>query len=95
MTTAQPNTPSAEWSARLQSWSRRLHALRLTGLAGVLLDVAAPLSPLGAALLWIGQPVLGLVAPRDDVAWLARLLEDPEGAAWLRDRLVGEDHDTQ
>ena len=40
-------------------------------------------------MLWVAQPALGLLAPRDEVASLARLLEAPGGVAWLRDRLVG------
>lgn len=77
------------WAARLGKWSRGLRAAHLEGVVAVLFDVAAPLSPVGASLLWIAQPVLGLVTPRDDIATLARLLEDPEGVDWLRARLIG------
>lgn len=77
------------WAARLAGWSRRLRAAHLDGVVATLLDVVAPLSPFGASLLWIAQPVLGLVAPRDDIASMARLLEDPRGIDWLRERLIG------
>jgi hypothetical protein len=55
------------------------------------LDVAEPLSPLGAQLLWIAQPTLGLMVPRQEIAALARLLEQPDGMAWVREQLTGMD----
>jgi hypothetical protein len=47
---------------------------------------------MGAGLLWIAQPAIGLVmsaAGRDMVGDLARLLSDPHGIAWLRETLSG------
>ncbi len=79
------------WMLRLSRWSRRLHRAHLDAFAGALLDAAEPLGPLGAQLLWIAQPTLGLFAPRDAVASLARLLEAPGGLVWLREQLVGPD----
>jgi hypothetical protein len=81
-----------QWTNRLASWSKRLHSARLDGLVGVLLDVVEPLSPLGAQLLWISQPTLGLLVPREEIGSLARLLEQPDGMAWLREQLTGKDH---
>jgi hypothetical protein len=83
------------WAARLARWSRRLQAAHVRSLVGLLLDAFEPLSPLGAHALWIAQPTLGLIMPREDVAALARLLEDPDGVAWLRDRLVGTDDEIE
>lgn len=81
------------WAIRLASWSKRLHTARLDGLVGVLLDVTEPLSPLGAQILWIAQPTLGLLVPREEIATLARLLEKPEGMAWVREQLTGSEKD--
>jgi hypothetical protein len=60
----------------------------LDGLIGALLDAAEPLGPLGAQLLWIAQPTLGLLVPRDEIASLARLIEAPGGVAWVREQLI-------
>ncbi|NLE52056.1 MAG: hypothetical protein GX613_11685 [Chloroflexi bacterium] len=89
MSHAEPLDDFARWADRLDRWSARLRARRLDGIAGALLDAIEPLGPFGAQMLWVAQPALGLLAPRDEVASLARLLEAPGGVAWLRDRLVG------
>jgi hypothetical protein len=81
-----------QWANRLASWSKRLHSTRLDGLVGALLDIVEPLGPLGAQFLWIAQPTLGLLVPREEIGSLARLLEQPDGMAWLREQLVGIDH---
>jgi hypothetical protein len=77
-----------EWVERLARWSERLHAARLDGLIGALLDAAEPLGPLGAQVLWVAQPTLGLLVPRDEIAALARMLEAPDGVARLREQLI-------
>lgn len=51
------------------------------------LDALAPLGPLGAQLVWISQPVLGLFLRRDWLAELAEALETPEGLDALRAQL--------
>ncbi len=79
------------WVPRLRHWAGRLRALRLDGAAGVLLDVAEPLGPIGAQLLWVAQPALSWVAPRDEIAALARLIEAPGGVAWMREQLAAAD----
>jgi hypothetical protein len=84
---------SADYSPKLQrriaGWSARLRALGLDGLVGVLLDATEPISPLGAQLLWVAQPVVSLIMPSDEVDGLARVLDDPAGMAWLRAALTG------
>ncbi|MCZ7540330.1 MAG: hypothetical protein M5U29_10520 [Anaerolineae bacterium] len=81
--------PDAErLAARLSHWGERLHAAGLGGVMAALLDAAEPLAPLGAQALWVAQPALGLVLPRDAVADLARVLDAPGGVAWLRERLT-------
>ena len=81
--------PDAErLAARLAQWAARLEAAGLGGLAATLLDATEPLAPLGAQALWVAQPALGLLLPRDAVADLARVLDAPGGVAWLRERLA-------
>lgn len=77
----------------MAGWSARLRSAGLGGLVEALLDVAEPLGPLGAQLLWIAQPALGVVMPAaaDDLDSLAQLLDDPAGVAWLRSALVSVD----
>jgi len=70
--------------------------LGLQGICGALLDVARPLAPIGAGVLWGAQPTLGLFfghRGRDEVARWAGVLEDPETLAWLSERLLGEERD--
>lgn len=81
--------PDAErLAARLSQWGQRLHAAGLGGVIAALLDAAEPLAPLSAQALWVAQPALGLLLPRDAVADLARVLDAPGGVAWLRERLA-------
>lgn len=89
---ARPNLPEdrlERLQRRLSGWSARLHTAGLGDLVGTMLDAAQPLGPLGAQLLWIAQPALGLLVPRDEIDGLARVLDDPAGVAWLRDELIG------
>ncbi len=95
MTYVEQSPEAERWAGRLARWSRRLHAAHLGELAGVLLDVVEPLGPLGAQVLWVVQPTLGLLIPRDDVASLARLLEAPGGVGWLREQLVEPDEEAE
>ncbi len=78
------------WARRWARWSGDLRRLRLDGVMGALLDAGAPLAPLGAHLLWIAQPTLALFVPREDVAALARLLEQPGGLEQVRHHLMIE-----
>ena len=75
---------------RLTAWSGRLRALGIESLVGAVLDAAEPLGPLGAQVLWVAQPALGLIVPRDDVDGFARILDNPSGMAWLRATLLDE-----
>ena len=95
MIQGEPFSQAAEWQPRLSRWSRRLRAARLDGPVGLLLDAAEPLGPLGAQLLWIAQPTLGLLLPLDEVALLARLLDTPGGVAWLHQQLATPDDGAQ
>jgi hypothetical protein len=94
MFSIEQSPDSDRWAPRLARWSGRLQASGLRGLVGVLLEAAEPLGPLGAQVLWVAQPALGVLLPRDEIASLARLLDEPGGMAWLRGRLVGSDDET-
>lgn len=90
MSSSEFGSDAAQWAARLARWARKLHAARLHGLVMALLDVCEPLGPLGAQVLWIAQPVAGLVVPRDAIGALARILDAPGGVAWVRTQLDTE-----
>ncbi|MBN2472126.1 MAG: hypothetical protein JXN59_15495 [Anaerolineae bacterium] len=79
-----------DWDARLAAWGARLRARGLDGLAAALLDAAEPLSPLGAQVLYVAQPTLGVFFPGQAVTRWARLLEDPATVARVRARLMAE-----
>ena len=63
------------------SWARALHKWGLTPFAAWLLETTAPLHVVGAQLVYIGQPVLGLFWSSDQTAGLAQMLEQPEETA--------------
>jgi hypothetical protein len=67
----------------------------LDGLVGALLEAVEPLGPLGAQVLWVAQPTLGLWVPREEIATLAQRLEAPGGVAWLREQLIEMDNHDQ
>ncbi len=77
--------------SKLARWTERLRAVHLDGIVGALLDAGEPLGPLGAQLLYVAQPALGLLLPRDDIKSLAQILERPGGVAWLREQLTDTD----
>jgi hypothetical protein len=72
--------PSANWT----EWAKILSRFHLKSLVGWLLEAGAPLAPVGAQLLYFGQPFIG----HDKVEKMAALLEDQEEtrafAAFLR-----------
>lgn len=80
----------ARLEERLTHWAVRIKGTGFGGLLGTLLGAASPLSVLGAQLLWVAQPALGLIAPHDEIDTLAQLLAEPEGVAWLRKTLIGD-----
>lgn len=61
------------------------HGLRLPALIG--LEAGRPLSLIGGQVLWLLQPLLGLVVSRELVGHAARLLEEPEALDELVDQL--------
>jgi len=95
MTTMEREPEAERWAERLARWSDRLRPAHLDGLLGALLDAVEPFGPLGAQMLWVAQPALGVFVPRGEVAALARLLDAPDGVAWLRARLDGDLPDSE
>ena len=62
----------------------------MNGLAASVLEDAGPLAFLGAQALYFAAPVAGLFASTDEIAGLARLLEDPESVQELARDLAEE-----
>lgn len=69
------------------TWAQQAHARGLDGLLHVALDVLEPLGPLGAQLVWIVQPMLGMWISREVLQQLAETLETPGGFEQLRQQL--------
>ena len=67
--------------------AERVRRWGLSGLASALLDSLHPLAFVAGQLLWVAQPALDLVVGTDQVAEVARLLEQPETLSLLRARL--------
>jgi len=59
-----------------QEWARILHRWGVRDIVASLLEAFGPLSMLGAQLVYLGQPLLGRVAPDDQVVALAHMLEN-------------------
>lgn len=68
-------------------WIEQVRIRNLNGILGIALDIIEPLGPLGAQLLWIAQPVMGLLGAHNLVGEIARMVETPEGIAQLRQML--------
>jgi hypothetical protein len=51
------------------------------------LEAGRPLAFVGGQLLWISQPVLGLLLPSNVIGQTARLLENPEAVTALIENL--------
>ncbi len=85
-------SPTLSLSVHLDRWGARLHRSGLDGLAEVLLDVLTPLAPLGAGLLYVAQPTLGLALPRALIGELAATLDAPDAIEQIRCGLgLGDD----
>lgn len=71
-------------------WINHMKARGLDGALGLALDALEPLGPLGAQMLWVLQPALGVLGgpqARAAVDDLAQALEAPGGVDRLRARL--------
>ena len=69
----------------------RLRQSGFKEIAGYFLEALEPLSFIGAQLLWVAQPTLGLFIERERVSKWAAVLEDPQALAQLRQGLFMED----
>ncbi|MEZ4671254.1 MAG: hypothetical protein R3E39_25395 [Anaerolineae bacterium] len=79
----QPDSSPPEWAQQLQ-------ARGLGHAVSVALDVLEPLGPLGAQLLWVAQPVLGVFMQRDTLTSVAESLEASDKLDALRRFFDGE-----
>lgn len=77
----------------LADWIERIKARGLGNWLALALDVLEPLGPLGAQVVWVAQPVLGLWLPRSALGGLAEALEAPGGVEGLRVLLEANDTD--
>jgi hypothetical protein len=78
----------ARFATSAERWRERLHRAKLDRIVGAFLEAAEPLSVLGAQVLYVSQPVLGLMVQRQVIKDWANLLETPGGLAWFRDQLL-------
>jgi hypothetical protein len=60
------------------------HGLGSAALVG--LEVGRPLAFLGGQLLWMLQPAMGLLFPKDSISKIAVVLEDPQAV----NQLIGQ-----
>ncbi len=58
-------------------WVTQMQARGLGDVLGLALDVLEPLGVLGAQLIWVAEPVLGVWFNRDTVRSIAQTLETP------------------
>ena len=61
-----------------QDWVEQLRQRGLGEFTATILEAAAPLNLAAAQLVYIGQPVLSGVLPRENIRALATLLENPQ-----------------
>ena len=65
-------------------WVKKIQARGLGDALGLALDVLEPLGVLGAQLIWVAQPVLGVWFKRDTVRSIAQTLETPGEVEQIR-----------
>ncbi len=72
-------------------WLAAAEQRGLTGAVRLSLDVLEPFGPLGAQMVWVLQPALGLLVGHTLLRDVARALETPERLAALREALEARD----
>jgi len=68
-------------------WARRIAAWGMLAPAILFLETYRPLAFIGAQLLWVAEPFLGLAFKRADLHDFATLLDDDAGTQTLLARL--------
>jgi len=63
-----------------KKWADVLHRWGMEEMAATVLDALGPLKIIGAQAVYIGQPILNTIMPKDHVTAIARLLDKPEEA---------------
>lgn len=86
--------PTETLKPTVKVWRDHIQQLGLTGLVENLLTIGSPLAPLGAQLLYIAQPVLGLFGQAERVDDWATILDNRAGLDWLKDQLVLPEDDS-
>lgn len=71
----------------MERWINELKARGWGGFLSTALDVIEPMGALGAQVLYVLQPALGIFLPRNLLRDAAEMLETPEGVARLRAHL--------
>lgn len=70
-----------------RNWAHALHRWGLEDWVAVFLESAGPLTVLGAQMVYLGQPLLQHALPKDQLAALAGMLEEPAQAQAFADFL--------
>lgn len=71
-------------------WVTQVKARGLAGAFNVALDALEPFGPLGAQILWVAQPLIGVFGGEDTrnaINDIAAALETPGGIAHIREQL--------
>jgi hypothetical protein len=71
-------------------WIKRAKAHGWDTILNAALDTLEPFGALGANAIWILQPALGLLVPKEALEAVAHALEEPGGIERLRERLTEE-----
>ncbi len=74
-------------------WVTQLQARGLGDALGLVLDVLEPLGVLGAQLIWVAQPVLGVWFKNDTIRSVAQTLEKPGEVEHIRHFLEHQQQD--
>lgn len=84
------------WIRRARTWQDRLADLGLESLIDALANVARPLAPLAAQVLWVAQPALGALhgGLSQEAGDLAELLHDPAALDRLMAQLLTDPSET-
>ncbi len=72
------------------AWVDAVKARGWSDAAITLIDALEPLGVLGAQMMYVAQPLLGVFGWRESIGALAGALETPEGIAALRQALEAE-----